>query len=321
MKLLSYFYHHYFLLVLSAIFFSTSNIVGKFSVGILTPYQFTFYRWVLATILLSCFIPILKKDLPLLKKCWKWLFIWGALSFCIFNILLYVSISEGAKIVDIAIIQNLVPVFIVLFNFILLKQKTKPLQLLGVFVSLFGVTWLVTNGNLFSLKELNFSHALFLILISAIIYALYSIDLRKAPKVHWISLMWGMSIGAMIVAFFAWLFDIYYFEAPVWLATSEVNTSIILKAIGLVFFISIVVAILAKGLYMEGVLKIGATRASLVMNLLPIFNIVMALLVFSDERLSFNKVQFTAFICICLGIFFSEWSARRERKNIKIDTD
>lgn len=320
MKIKSFFSHPYLLLLLAPIFLSTSNIAGKFSVGILTPNQFTFYRWFLATLLLSCFVPILKKDLPKLKKCWKWLFVWGALSFCLFNTLLYMAIADGAKVVDIAIIQNLIPIFVVILNFVFFKQVAKPLQLLGVLISLFGVTWLVTNGNLFALSELSFSSAQGFILISALIYAIYSIDLRKAPKVHWISIMWGMSIGAMIVAFLIWIFDIHYFDAPIWLATPEIISPVILKqdilkAVALVFYVSIFVAILAKGFYMEGVLKIGANRASLVMNLLPIFNVIMALLLLPDERASFSSVQLCSFGLVCLGIFFSELSARMQRLN------
>lgn len=316
MKILSFFTHPYFLLLLSPLFLSTSSIMGKLSLGLLTPNQLTFYRWIVAALLLSLFVPILKKDIPILKKYWKWLFFWGAISFCFMNTLVYMAIADGAKVIDVAIIQNLIPILVVILNLIFFKQKIRLLQLLGVFISFFGVVWLVTNGNLFALNQLKLGKPELYIFLSALIYASYSIDLRKAPKVHWISIMWGMSLAAVVIGFCFWISDILFFNTPIFFATPDINAEGVLKSLAIVIYLAIFIAILAKGFYMEGVLKIGANRASLVMNLLPIFNVLMALLILPDERNNFSSVQLISFLLVFFGILLSEYSARRHRNKL-----
>lgn len=298
------------MLILAPVIWSTSNVTGKFAKGLLSAYQFTFYRWLAAAVILTIiFWPRIRRDLPVLKTRWLWLFIWGGSAFALFNILLYGGINRGAKLVDIAIITALVPAFVVIINMLLYRERIHILQWLGVAAALLGVIWLLADGAPQTLLHMQLGLAQVFILGSALIYSSYTAALRFAPDVHWTSLMWAMCAAALAVAapFYVMEFtDKHHMLIP----TAPTQTQIF-TAIGLVLYVSIFVAILSKMFYMEGVIAVGGSRGALVMNLLPIFNTLAALLIFRDERASFGAVQLTALLLVVGGIALSEIGAAR----------
>ncbi|SUO95141.1 DMT family transporter [Suttonella ornithocola] len=296
------------MLLLAPVLWSTSNVIGKLAVGLMTEFQFTFYRWLFAAILMTIFCwKVVKKDLPELKKRALWLFFWGGSAFALFNIVLYGGINMGVKLVNIAIIFALIPALVLILNAIIFKERAHPLQWLGVAATVFGVIWLVTGGTPQTLLGWRPSLAEGFVLIAALIYVGYSVVLRQAPNVHWMSLMWAMCVSAMLVSLPFYLWETAKTEQlliPVAPTTAE-----IMKALALVAYVTVFVAILSKMFYMEGVIVLGASRGALVMNLLPVFNTLAALLIFRDERAVFGAVQLTALLWVVGGILSSEIGA------------
>lgn len=300
------------MLLLAPVIWSTSNVTGKFSVGLLTPYQFTFYRWVVATFILTIlFLPQIRRDFVALKARWLWLFIWGCSAFALFNIVLYFGINYGAKLVDIAIITAIIPAIVIVANALIYRERAHFLQWLGVVATVFSNIWLVTGGKPQMLLQWQVSSAQLFIFVSVAIYSGYTVALRKAPNVHWTSLMWSMCLAATIVVLPFYIYELT--ETHRLLKPEAVNTTQILTAVLLVLYVAIFVAILSKMFYMEGVIAVGGSRGALVMNLLPIFNTIAALLIFRDERSSFGMVQITALILVVLGIAMSEYGSSLRR--------
>lgn len=73
----------------------------------------------------------------------------------------------------------------------------------------------------------------------------------------------------------------------------------------MVLFVSIV----SKLFYMEGVIAIGANRAALTMNLLPVFGALVGVAFFADEHL--GGYVLIALLLVAAGIGLSERGARR----------
>ena len=76
-------------------------------------------------------------------------------------------------------------------------------------------------------------------------------------------------------------------------------------------YVAVFIAILSKLFYMESVIAIGAGRAALTMNLLPVFGALVGAAAFPDERL--GGYVLTALILVAAGIAASEWGAARKR--------
>lgn len=296
------------LLLLAPIIWASSNAAGKLGKDLLTPYQFTFYRWLLATLILSLiFAKQIRQDAPVLWQRKWWLLIWGGSAFCLFNILLYFAFASGGAVVNVAIVHSLIPMLVLLAGAIIYREKLHFMQWAGMLLALFGVLWLLTKGHLGSLLQLSLTTADWLILITAIIYAAYSLVLRNAPVVHWASLLWSMCLAALLVGLPFWLWELSHTGQL--LRVAQPSAQEIQKALMLVVYVSVFVAILSKVFYMEGVIAIGAARAAMTMNLLPVFNAMLGLILFADERAMFGSVHIVAIACVAIGIACSESGA------------
>ena len=311
----SYFLHPYVMLFLAPVIWSTSNITAKLAVGLLTPFQFAFYRWFLALLILTVFFSrrIRRDRATLLARKW-WLLFWGGSAFALFNILLYTAFKFGAKSVNVGIINSLIPFLVIILSVLWGRERTHVLQWIGILSSFFGVIWLITGGQPLQLLQLDLLPADSIVLLASVIYAIYTFEIRRAPSVHWASLMWGMSIGAVIVATPFWLYELASGGQWHWLQAVYPTTEEGLKAFVIVLYVAIFVAILSKMFYMEGTIALGGNRSALAMNLLPFLNFFTSLLVFSDERATFTLVQAFAMCCVTIGILLSEIGAMRIRK-------
>ena len=92
-------------------------------------------------------------------------------------------------------------IFLVIFSIIFLKQKIKPLSLISLFISFFGIVIIATKGNLLHFT-ISFSKGNILVLSSAIIWATYWIINIKNSEDPIISLFFQFLTGS-IFAFIA----------------------------------------------------------------------------------------------------------------------
>lgn len=302
--------HPYIMLVLAPVIWSTSNVIGKLSVGLIDPIQLTFYRWLVAFCILTfCFYGQIRKDWLVLNQHKRWIMLWGSGAFCLFNLLLYQAFSLGALAVNVAIIHSLIPVMTLLIVALLKRKRLHRLQLMGTLLALFSVGWLLTQGQLGQLLNWQFSLAEQFVLLSALIYAAYSAALSRAPKVHWASLMWGMSLAALLFASPFYLYDLDLHRTLLQQAQPNFGQSV--TAIAIILYVGVVIAVISKLFYMAGAIELGGERAALVMNLLPPLSALFAVMFFADERASWGWLQSVGLTGVLGGIALSEWGAWR----------
>ncbi len=299
----------YIMLILAPLLWATSNVTGKFSKGWLTPYELTFYRWLIATIIMSYFARHhIYRDWLVLKKYRWWLFLVGGSGFALFNIVLYTAFSLGAKVINVSIITALIPFGVISFSALLYKERPHLLQWVGVGVAFTGVLWILTGGRPLRLSQYHFALGDSLALITSGIYIGYSLALRYAPNVHWASMMWAMCLAGLIVATPFYGYDLAHngIHFPNW------------QGWLLLFYIALFISIGSKLFYMESVIQIGANRAALTMNLLPVFGSIMGVLFFADEHFTLNHM--IALGLVLMGIACSEygaWSKRHKSQSIQ----
>ncbi|MDO5091135.1 MAG: DMT family transporter, partial [Cardiobacteriaceae bacterium] len=253
-------------------------------------------------VMTAVFWPVIREDLPVLGKRLWWLFIVGGSGFALFNIVLYSAFRHGASVTHVSLITALIPLMVLLVDVFFLRGRAHPLQWLGVALSFLGVVWVVSGGKPFSILDQGIARGDALAFVTSAIYAAYSLALRHAPKVHWASLLWAMCVAAVIVSvpFYGYEVIAQGFRAPSW------------QAWLLLLYVSIFIAIVSKLFYMESVIAIGASRAALTMNLLPVFGALLGVAFFADEQLSAHVI--VALLLVGGGIGLSEWGAARQRR-------
>ena len=279
--------HPYVMLLLAPLFRATSNVTGKLGKAWLSPHEFTFWRWLLATALLSLlFRARIRHDGPALRVRAGWLLVVGGSGFALFNIVLYSAFARGASVVNVSIITALIPLAVLLVDVLVLRGRAHPLQWCGVALSFVGVVWVVSRGHPAALLEQGIAPGDRLALVSSAIYAGYSLALRRAPRVHLVSLPFFVAErlreGWRLPPWQAWL---------------------------LLGYVVLFVSIVSKLFYMEGVIAIGANRAALTMNMLPVFGALVGAAFFADEHL--GGYVLIALALVAAGIGLSEWGARR----------
>lgn len=293
----------YLILVLTTLFWGGNVVAGKLAVGHIDPHALMILRWsgALLTVLPFAIAP-LKRDWPAIRGSWPLLLSYGAIGYATFNILVYVAahLTSG---VNIAIEQVAINIFVMLLNFVIFRTHVRALQLLGAALTILGVAITATHGDLGRMLTLDVNLGDALVLLACLAYAVYSLTLRYRPVTNWLSFLVVTFIGAIIASF---LFQALLGGGPVALlsALRAITWQGWLIALYTVFFPSVI----SQMLYVRGVELIGPNRASLFVNLIPLFGTIGSVIVLG-ERLETSHLIAAALIII--GIVLAEWSARR----------
>lgn len=293
----------YLVLTLTTLFWGGNVVAGKLAVGQIDPYALMILRWggALLAVLPFALRP-LKRDWPAIRGNWPLLLFYGIMGYATFNVLVYVAahLTSG---VNIAIEQVAVNIFVMLLNFAVFRTHVRALQLLGVALTILGVAITATRGDLGRILVLDVNLGDALVLLACLAYAVYSVTLRYRPTTNWLSFLVVTFAGAIIASF---VFQFLLGGGPAALAGSfrAITLQGWLIALYTVFFPSVI----SQMLYVRGVELIGPNRASLFVNLIPLFGTIGSVLVLG-ERL--ETAHLLAGGLIIVGIVLAEWSARR----------
>lgn len=302
---LSPFSQPYLLLVLAPMFWGGNIIAGKLAVNQVDPFLLVVARWFGATLLVLTFaLPHLKRDWSKIRppQALGLLFFYGVFGFASFNLLMYSSAYFTAG-VNASIEQAAIPVLVLIGNFLVFRVRALLLQVVGVLLTVIGVIWVATHGaptRIFAL-EVNIGDGM--VLLACFLYATYSLTLRFKPETHWASFILVTSFAALLTSLvfqaafgggLAKLMD----EIP---ATTPLGWMC-------VFYVMIFPSILAQLCYARGVELVGPNRASIFINLLPVFGTILSVIILGE---GFESYHFVAAALVVCGIGLSEWAARR----------
>lgn len=261
----------YYLFPLGAIFIWAGNtIVSKLSAGLIEPAAISFYRWVLAAVVMTPFLlkPVWKER-TLLKLYWKKIAVLSMLGMVLYQSLAYFAASTSSA-TSMGMIASLLPLMTVLLSCLLMKEPLTIGAVLGLSLSLYGVTILISSGHPGMLLEHGIVVGDFLMLIASLAYSLYGVLLRKwaLPFSSW-NLLYVQILLAVIMLFPGFMM------AP----SSPINAD----NLPLVLYAGIGASIFSQILWMRSVAYIGASRSSMFMNLFPIVTVLIAMIALNES--------------------------------------
>ena len=294
----------YLLLILAPLFWGGNIVAGKLAVGQVDPFLLLVGRWTGATaILLTIAVPHLKRDWPLIRPRLPLLALYGILGFATFNILMYGAAYFTAA-VNASIEQAAIPVMVLFGNFMIFKVRAKLLQVIGLILTIIGVIWVATHGEPGRLLALDVNIGDAMVLAACFLYAAYSLALRFRPDIHWLSFI---LVTAAAAFFTSLLFQVaigggfgkLMAEIP---RTTALGWSCIL-------YVMTFPSIIAQLFYARGVQLVGPNRASIFINLLPVFGTVLSVIIIGE---SFESYHVVASILVVAGIILAEYAVRRK---------
>ncbi|ANL41869.1 UNVERIFIED_ORG: drug/metabolite transporter (DMT)-like permease [Rhizobium esperanzae] len=271
----------YICLVIATLCWGGNSVAGKLAVGHISPMMLTFLRWFLAVALIALIsVPQLKKDWPIARKNLPLLLCYGAIGYTLFNAMLYSAVQYTTAI-NVAIEQAGIPMLIFLLNFVFFRTGISLAQCFGFAITLVGVALTAAHGDLATLLQLQLNRGDGLMLIAIVAYSLYTIFLRWKPRVDWRTLMAFPAFAAMLTSLPLLLWEAGR-DAAQW--PDQAGWSITL-------YTAIFPSLLAQILYIKGVEAIGANRAGLFINLVPVFGTLLSVALVGETLQSFHMVS------------------------------
>jgi drug/metabolite transporter (DMT)-like permease len=283
----------YTLLLLTAFFWGANVVVAKMAIGHISPMFLTSVRWAFACIALSAIgWRQVAVDWPIVRRNAFYLLALGAVGFAVFNNAVYTAVTFTSGI-NVSVEQGAVPVFIFLANFLVFRLSVSAPQILGLILSIAGVIIVSSHGHPVRILALDVNTGDAIMISACVAYAGYAVALRKKPAIDWRSLMIAMSAGAFIASlpFAAAEFAIGKFVEP-----DRQGWAIVLIT-------TIFPSILAQMFFVKGVELIGANRAGLFINLVPVFGMLLSVLIVGETLRPYHGV---AVLLVFGGIWLAE---------------
>ncbi|MHA7809049.1 MAG: DMT family transporter [Marinobacter adhaerens] len=255
-------------LVLTPLFWAGNAVVARGTVENIPPLSMSFWRWVIAlAILLPFGLPGIWRHRQVIRQRFGSMLALATFSVGAFNTLLYLAATTTTA-TNIALINATIPIFVALLAWILLGDRTRPIQALGIALAITGIVTVIARGDLSVLTSLQAQPGDLIMVAAVFSWGLFSVLLRRqaVPLPALTFLTTQILLGTMVVLPF-YLTDLIFFSGGFELSKTT--------AMPLLYF-AIFPGILAYGFWNHGVHEIGPARAAIFMYLTPVFASILA---------------------------------------------
>ena len=297
--MLAKFTHPYLLLTLTTLFWSGNMVVGRALRDDVPPFSLAFWRWTIALLLtLPLALPHLRSQWPLLKRGWRAVVALGLLGVGGYNTLAYIGLQYTAA-TNALLLNSFIPVATIALSWAFLKKHLRPVEWLGVGLSLFGVATIVTRGEFATLAALTPNMGDLWMLAAVFVWALYTIGLQWRPAGVDPMLMLAAFTGVGVLALA---------PAYAWEITQGRSINLTAPALAGIAYTGTLPGFVGYVFYNRAVGEVGASKASLFIHLMPVFGIVLSALFLGEVP---QRYHFVGIVLIFLGITLTTAEKRR----------
>ena len=266
------------LLVLTTLIWAGHSIVGRLAVGQIGPMTLTCLRWGLALIpILIVARPSLRRDWPILRASWRYMAAMGTLGYTVFVALFYVA-AHRTTALNLSIIQGAMPALVLIGARLFLGARFTALQALGALTTMLGVAAIAAQGDPARLAALAFNEGDVMIFIAVVLYAGYTIGLRKRPRVSGLSLLAGMALAAFVTSVPLMIWEVAS-GGFIWPTAAGLATLV---------YVALGPAFISQVFFIRGVELIGPGRAGVFVDLVPVFGAIMAVVLLGERFAAYH---------------------------------
>ena len=288
--------------MLTTLFWSGNFVLARFVRLDVPPVGLSFWRWLVAAVLLLPFIwrdmrghwPLVRDNLWLVLA----LALFGVTSF---NTLIYLGVQTTTAS-NAVLLQSVMPLVIIVLSRLLLRTRVTAAQSVGILVSLAGVLVIVTRGDLSLLLGLHLVQGDLLVLTAVFTCGLYSVLLRWLPPgLGGLPLLgYTITFGVLLIApVYAW----------------EIGTGPAMRlnwvTVNSVLYVAVFPSLLAYLFWNRAVNEVGPNRAGQFIHLMPVFGSLLSA-VFLDERLYLYHL--TGILLVAIGLLLATLRKNRLRQ-------
>ena len=292
----------YLMLVACAMMWGSNHVVAR-GVNATVPLEaLAFWRWVVAAVLLfPVCIPHLKRDLRLMADHKMSMFLIGTTGVFMFSIVIYLA-AYNTTAVNTGLLNATTPVWVLLFAAVLTADKPKLGQWAGVLIAGVGTAVIIAKGDFSVFAEMNFVSGDLFAMISAMVWAAYSMLLKRAPKgVHPLSLVFVSALIGLVFLTPLYIWSVTVRNEPFFTHLNPAWPDM-LK----IFYIGAGPAFLGYLFWNKGVAVVGPANAGVFLYLMPVFASILAIIFLGEELHIYHLGGITL-------IAFGIWQATRRK--------
>jgi drug/metabolite transporter (DMT)-like permease len=286
----------YLKLVLTTFFWGGTFVAGKWAVGEAPPFFVATLRFAIASIVLWALVAWQGRGagerfpLPESGVQWAGLFSLGLTGVFLYNFAFLVGLSRTSA-VNGSLIVAFNPLLTAVLSAWWLKERVSPFQAAGLLLALLGVGIVVTRGSIEVVRALSFNHGDILMLGGPIAWALYTITGKKVLR----------TFPPLVATAYASLFGTLLLLPAAALEGSLLSGVYRLTAYGWISVLQLALLGTVVGFvwWYDGVAELGAARASVFVNLVPIFGVLLSALILSEKL---NMSQLAGGIVVGAGV-------------------
>lgn len=293
----------YVMLSTVVVLWGGSIVASKFIVGDLPPFTVGGIRTVLALAVLI-FLMMRKEGLLFPQwRDWPMLFALGISGIFLCNAITYLALQYTSA-TNCALIAALCPIVITVISTFVLREKITLWQVTGIILSFLGVVVVITKGSWNILINMGFNVGDVIMLGNPICYGLYTVLTKKAVNRY--SPLVLVTYAHLIACMFFVPFVIYELN----IAWSRIQVSAV--DVGTLVYLGILGASIATLLWNKGIERVGASRAGIFMNAVPVSTMLLSA-VLLGEKITLNQILGSAMVII--GVYLN---SIRSRSNLNI---
>jgi len=293
----------YFLLSLMALFLAGNHIVGRAVHEQIPPVGLSFWRWVAGLLILLPFaLPGTRRHWAVIRAHWRAYTLLGF--FMIGSTTLILVALSMTFAINVSLINALQPTLTVLFAWLIFKEAIGAWQILGIAFGIGGVAVMISQGRLALLAGLDFMPGDLIALIAMCGFSGYALNLNRVPRdVGTVVTLFGITGTGTVL-----LLPVYLWET---IAVRPMPFTAV--SIGVVLALALLVSVLGNLCWNAGNRQIGPSRASIFINLIPVFGIVLAT-TFLGEKLHFYHIAGGLMVVAGLVLAAGPGSRPRQKK-------
>lgn len=285
----------YLLPLFTVMIWGGNAIANKMAADVIEPSAMSFYRWLIAVVLLSpfCLASVIKH--------------WGVIRvnltkltlLALLGMVLNQSLSYYAGLTtsasNMALISSLVPLFAIFISVPLLSKTISPLSITGGVIALAGLAFMLGKGDVTFFFQQTVTQGDAIMVLASLCYATYCVLLKR----------WKMALPNWTMVYMQGVLALLMLT-PLWLTSEQLTPSH--QAYPLIVYAGIAASIVAPWMWVKAIDLIGAESSAMFMNLMPVVAISLATTWLGEALQGYHLIGGTLVIS---GVFLSQLKIRR----------
>ncbi len=279
------------LALFTTVLWSGNTVVTKAASGVISPGSIGFYRWLIACLVLLPFTArgVWTHRAEALRHWWK-IAVLAALGMVIYQSLAYVAVATTSA-VNMGVLQGLTPLIAAIGASFLAGEGLTPGRLIGGLVSLAGLVYLTARGDFATLINGGVHIGDLMMIVAVIANAFYSVFLRRwrMPLPPWVQMQWQTFFATLLMM-------------PMWLVGPK--SALTAANLPLLLYAALLASLAAPWGWMGAVARLGASRAAMFINLIPILSALIAVVWLGEHLQPYHLIGGAlALVGVAIGLY------------------